>query len=163
MRVQWEEEQGLPEELRTLLHIKLDDEEPLVIIATSTMLAWAQQWGHGRPVSMDCTFGLTKYGYAVCTLTVVNGQGRGVPICVAIMKREDADTFEAVIRALKARLPQSWRPSMFLVDDDKAEQKAIRYVSSVWNSYTACLCLDIDNQLFACMLATYMRARHDQL
>lgn len=126
--MQWEEEQSenFDPSRRTLLHVDVSTNEPLIVISTAIMLRWALLYGNKRPCSIDCTFGLTRYGYSVCTLTVLNGQGRGVPICVAIMKRERAEDFAAVIRILKAHLPEDWRPSIFLADDAKAEHNGIR-------------------------------------
>lgn len=127
--LQWEEEQHKPVEDRKLIHADVSTDEPLVVIASADMLKWAEEHGHNRPVSMDCTFGITKYGYALCTLTALNGNGRGVRICVAIMKRERAEGFAAVLRALKQKLSPQWRPSIFLADCAEAEHNGIRCAS----------------------------------
>jgi MULE transposase domain len=128
--LQWDEEQLKPEAERTLLQADLSDPaKPLVIIATQNMIGWANEHGHNRPVSMDCTFGLTKYGFSVCTLTALNGEHRGVPICIAIMGSESAEAFEEVIRKFKEKLRPDWQPSIVLADAAEAEHKAVRCVS----------------------------------
>jgi MULE transposase domain len=103
-------------------------DKPVVIIATPIMLKWADTYGHERPVSIDCTFGLNRYGFSVCTLTALNGRGRGVPICVAVMGSESGETFALVITELKKRLRPDWRPSIVLADAAEAEHIGVRYV-----------------------------------
>lgn len=127
--MQWEEEQYKHPEERALIHVDVSTKDPLIIIATANMLRWAREWGHDRPVSMDTTFGITRYGYSVCTVTAINGRGKGVPICIAIMRRERAEDFAAVLSALRDMVGSDWRPSIFLTDAAKAEHNAIWCVS----------------------------------
>ena len=126
--MQWQEDQLKPEKDRILLHADVSTDEPLIVMATANMLRWAKEHGHRRPVSMDTTFGITRYGYSICTLTAVGGRGKGVPICVAIMKRERAEDFAEVLRILRDKVGADWRPSIFLTDCAEAEHNAIRCV-----------------------------------
>jgi MULE transposase domain len=126
--VQWELDQEKDEYERALLLADLTiPDKPLIIIATAVMLKWANEYGHKRPVSMDCTFGLNRYGFSVCTLTALNGRGRGVPICVAVMGSENGDTFAQVLKELKKKLRPDWRPSIVLADAAEAEHIGVRY------------------------------------
>lgn len=137
--MQWQDEQRKPVEQRTLLHVDVASEEPVVVIATPTMLGWAEKYGHKRPLSLDATFGINKYGFNVTTLTAVDGQGRGVPILIAIMKSESAESLASVLSKFIAHVRErraNWRPSLILIDDSDAERKAIKCVcilpNEVW-------------------------------
>ena len=124
--LQWNEEQAKEEAGRTLLLANLTvPDKPIIIIATATMLDWARLCGHNRPLSIDCTFGLNKYGFSVCTLTALNGRGRGVPICVAVIGSESGDTFATILTELKKHLPDNWRPSIVLADAAEAEHNGV--------------------------------------
>jgi hypothetical protein len=101
MLLQWVEEQRKGEEEHVLIHADVSTDNPLIVIATVRMLRWARQCGHIRPISMDCTFGITRYGYSLCTLIAFNERGRGVPVCVAIMRRERDVDFANILQTLR--------------------------------------------------------------
>jgi hypothetical protein len=139
MLLQWDEEQRKEVKERVLIHADVSTDNPLIIIATANMIVWARRFGHDRPVSIDTTFGITRYGYSLCTLIALNDRGRGVPICVAIMKRERDVDFANVLQVLVDKMGNDWRPSVFLADAAKSEHNGIRY-TSLFSDFAFVLC-----------------------
>jgi hypothetical protein len=125
MLLQWVEEQRNEEEEHVFIHADVSTDNPLIVIATVRMLRWARQCGHNRPTPMHCTFGITRYGYSLCTLIALNGRGRGVPVCVAIMRRELDVDFANFLQNLRNKLGHDWRPSLFLAGAAKSEHSGI--------------------------------------
>jgi hypothetical protein len=128
MLLLWVEEQRKGEEEHVLVHADVSTDNPLIVIATVRMLRWARQCGHNRPTPMHCTFGITRYLYSLCTLIAFNERGRGVPVCVAIMRRERDVDFANILQPLRNKLGHDWRPSLFLADAAKSEKNGIWYV-----------------------------------
>ena len=92
------------------------------------MAAYAVRLGSGKPVFMDATNGLLRYGYKLVTLLVVNEENRGGPIGWAIVQYESSKVYAKVISTLKAAYKRnanrgewSWHPSCFLTDIAQAE------------------------------------------
>jgi hypothetical protein len=103
-----------------------------IIISTPNMQAWTLRFAHDRPVSVNGTFGITRYGYAVFTITGMDGASRGVPLAFAILNGEE--DFVAALQAWrdKARKHRpEFQPSAFLSDDSQAKQNAIKYASTM--------------------------------
>jgi hypothetical protein len=99
---------------------------------------------------MDCTFGITRYGYSLCTLIALNERGRGVPVCVAIVKRERDVDFANLLQTLRNKLGHDWRPSIFLADAAKSEHNGIWYVSLLLSQV-------LTSDVIPCGLFNFMR------
>ena len=78
--VQWEEDQARAPEDRQWLHFEVDQEgkEPLILLATRSMLQTAIDRGHEGPVYGDTTHGMQRYGLKLFTLHVKDVEGHGV-------------------------------------------------------------------------------------
>lgn len=77
--MQWQNDQALPKEQRQWLHFNEDPKDPLIVLATRTMLTEAVKRGHGEPSFVDATHGLQRYGLKLVTLLVKTDQGEGMP------------------------------------------------------------------------------------
>jgi hypothetical protein len=129
--VQVDEDKAKDEGQRQFLLAEL--EGPVrIVISTPNMQEWTVRFAHDRPVSVDCTFGITRYGYAVFTITGMDDAFRGVPLAFAILNGEKEEDFVAVLKAwrdhARKRRPD-FQPSVFLSDDSAAEQNAIEYAA----------------------------------
>jgi hypothetical protein len=127
--LQVDEDRAKPEGQRQFLLAELED-RVRVVVATPNMQQWTLKYGHDKPVSVDCTFGITRYGYAVFTITGMDDTQRGVPLAFAILAGEGEEDFAAVLKAVRDHARKQcpdWSPSVFLSDDSQAEQNAIKY------------------------------------
>jgi hypothetical protein len=140
-----------PENERFILHSTLptaDSERILIVAAHPDMLKWAAEFGHERVVSMDTTFGTTRYGYSLLTATVVDFEGRGKPVLFAIMSSESGDEISRALEFLEQHVQKilpHWRPSAFIIDDSDAERNEI--MCAFCSSAAACLPSRASHQL----------------
>lgn len=79
LHVQVQEDGAKPEADRLFLLAELGGRVRMAFF-TPNMLRWALTLAHDRPVSVDCTFGITRYGYAVFTVTGMDLTQRGMPL-----------------------------------------------------------------------------------
>jgi hypothetical protein len=131
--VQVAEDAARPEGQRQFLLAELGDRVHIVI-SNPNMQAWTLRFAHDRPVSVDCTFGITRYGYAVFTITGMDDASNGVPLAFAMLNSDAEEDFVAALRAWRGKARKhrpEFQPSVFLSDDSQAEQNAIKYASAM--------------------------------
>jgi hypothetical protein len=77
--MQFELDQAMPEDKRAWLRCDVgnDGHKVVIVLATRHMIADAVTYGHGRPVYMDATHGLQKYGLKIITMLVKDTGDRG--------------------------------------------------------------------------------------
>jgi hypothetical protein len=110
-------------------------------------------------VSVDCTFGITRYGYAVFTITGMDSAFRGVPLAFAILSGEAEEDFVAALQAWRDRARKQrpgFQPSVFLTDDSQAEQNAITYATM-----PRCISVLTHTTLEQCVLQRLKYVAHD--
>lgn len=131
--LQWQRDQTLRVDERSWLHANLTPGAVCVVISTPAMLGAAIKWGSARPVFMDATHGVIKYGYKLVTLLVMDDHGKGVPVAWGFLEHERAEDYETFLAAVNSECVRRaaarslvWRPSCILTDDAPAEHKAAR-------------------------------------
>jgi hypothetical protein len=127
------EDAARPEGQRQFLLAELGNRVRIVLSAPN-MQAWTLRFAHDRPVSVDCTFDITRYGYAVFTITGMDGASRDVPLAFAVLNSEAEEDFVASLQAWRDQVRKhrpEFQPSVFLSDDSQAEQNAIKYASAM--------------------------------
>lgn len=77
--VQYREDLGKDEGKRCWLRcdIGTDGDNIVIILATPSMMAAAWEFGQNKPLYMDATHGLQKYGLKLVTIHVKDLQARG--------------------------------------------------------------------------------------
>lgn len=108
----------------------ITDDLVRIVVATHQQLRDFVLYGHRRVVIIDGSHGLTRYGYVLLTLHVVDDFYHGRPICHAIINSESADDVAFVLQALKRRVHQldlkpDFKPGAFMSDKCAGELRAI--------------------------------------
>jgi hypothetical protein len=104
--------------------------ERVYIIHPPNMQKWTVHFAHGRPVSVDCTFGITRYGYAVFTITGMDS----VPQCpsglryFSVARQKRTLLLPTGLARPGTQQRPGFQPSVFS-DDSQAEQNAIAYAT----------------------------------
>jgi hypothetical protein len=77
--MQFELDKAKPAHKRAWLRCDVDEDghHVVVVLATREMIADAIKYGHGRPLFMDATHGLQKYGLKLVTVLVKDASNRG--------------------------------------------------------------------------------------
>lgn len=134
--LQWVNDQALPVDERSYYCADLTPGEVCVVLATPAMLEAGIKWGHARPVFMDATHGVIKYGYKLVTLLVMDDHNKGVPVAWAFLEHERSEDYTKFLNLVNteccrrsALKGQEWRPSCILTDDAAAEHSAARCAS----------------------------------
>ena len=79
--MQFEQDQQLPRHQQKWVHFSVDDAgtEPMIMLATHSMLRAAAVDGHGEPGFIDATHGLQRYGLKLVTYLVKDVEMKGMP------------------------------------------------------------------------------------
>lgn len=152
--------------------------ENLVIpLANETMLQWARKFVGGRVLVMDTTFGTNIKGYSLLALLAIDDSGSGLPVALALLRKEDESSFAFVLEALDKRLnpgaplqhrhaadttPHTapvCRPAAVLMDDSNAEQAAAKCASSTKNDSAAFFVLEVPGLQSHCSLVNRITTR----
>lgn len=139
------EDAKLPKHKRKVLYSKFEETTILVpqedgtqveqvhtkvtlVMSDDTQLKAAGKYGHKRPLFMDTTFAINRYKFSFLSILALDNQGKGLPVCWAVLPDESAETIAAVLDAFKQAVEAEqpdFEPSCFVTDDSDAEQKAI--------------------------------------